>query len=85
MIRTVTGTFTGEAQIHAEGYRQTLEVENTIRRLEQVTDGLRQEQAVGRFTPRAMSQGDDQLPCKPERRPPGGGAAGYRAGYLTDR
>ncbi len=34
MIRTVTGTFTGEAQIHAEGYRQTLEGENTIRHLE---------------------------------------------------
>jgi len=57
MIRTVTGTFTGEAQIHAEGYRQTLEVENTIRHKEQVTDGLRQEPAVGRFTLRAMSQG----------------------------
>lgn len=57
MIRTVTSTFTGEAQIHAEGFRETHEVERTIKHIEGVTAGLKNEQSVERFTLRAMSFG----------------------------
>jgi len=57
MIRTVTDTFIGEAQIHAEGFRETREVERIIRRQEQVIANLRNEPAVERFTMRAISPG----------------------------
>ena len=57
MIHTVTSTFTGEAQIHAEGFRETHEVERTIKHIEGVVAGLKNEQAVERFTLRAMSFG----------------------------
>lgn len=57
MIRTVTDTFIGEAQIHAEGFRETREVERTILRQEQVITDLRNEPEVARFTLRAMSPG----------------------------
>lgn len=57
MVRTVTDTFIGEAQIHAQGFRETLEVEKTIRHRERVINSLRQEPAVKRFTVRVMSQG----------------------------
>jgi len=57
MIRTVTDTFIGEAQIHAEGFRETREVERTIRRQAQVITELGKEPAVARFTLRSMSPG----------------------------
>lgn len=57
MIRTVTATFTGEAQIHAEGFRETQEVELTIKQQEHIIAGLKKESAVERFTLRAMSPG----------------------------
>ncbi len=57
MIRTVTATFTGEAQIHAEGFRETHEVERTIKHQERVIAGLKNEPLVERFTLRAMSPG----------------------------
>ena len=57
MIRTVTDTFIGEAQIHAEGFRVTREVERTIRQQEQVIADLRNEPEVARFTLRVMSPG----------------------------
>ncbi|MGA1839347.1 MAG: ABC transporter permease [bacterium] len=55
MIRTITSTFTGEAQIHAEGFRETNEVERSIKHQERVIAGLEKEPAVARFTLRAMS------------------------------
>ena len=57
MIRTVTATFIGEAQIHAQGFRGTHEVERIIRHQEKVIADLREEPAVERFTLRAMSPG----------------------------
>jgi ABC-type lipoprotein release transport system permease subunit len=57
MIRTVTATFTGEAQIHTEGFRETQEVERTIKQQERIIAGLKKEPAVERFTLRAMSPG----------------------------
>lgn len=57
MIRTVTDTFTGEAQIHAEGFRETQEVDRTIKQQEGIIDGLKKEPSVERFTLRAMSPG----------------------------
>jgi ABC-type lipoprotein release transport system permease subunit len=57
MIRTVTATFIGEAQIHAEGFRETREVERTIRNQEHIITGLEKEPLVERFTLRAMSLG----------------------------
>jgi ABC-type lipoprotein release transport system permease subunit len=42
MIRSVTGSFLGEAQIHLKGYRQTREVEGIINQRTQVIKGLDQ-------------------------------------------
>ncbi|MFW6136526.1 MAG: ABC transporter permease [Candidatus Aminicenantaceae bacterium] len=55
MIRSATGSFLGEAQIHAEGYRQTREVEKTIHQPGEVQGELQQAGMVENFTPRVMS------------------------------
>ncbi|MGA1867932.1 MAG: ABC transporter permease [bacterium] len=57
MIRTITATFTGEAQIHAEGFRESREVEYTIKHQERIMEELRKDPSVARFTTRAMSAG----------------------------
>ncbi len=55
MIRSATGSFLGEAQIHAEDYRQTREVEKTIHQPGEVQGELQQAREVENFTPRVMS------------------------------
>lgn len=55
MIRSATGSFLGEAQIHLEGYRQTREVNETINQAEKVQSELEQAQVVKNFTSRVMS------------------------------
>ena len=57
MIRNLTAPFMGEGQIHALGFRQTTEVEQTIRNLPAVTDALKQDPRVSAFAVRALSLG----------------------------
>jgi ABC-type lipoprotein release transport system permease subunit len=57
MIRTATDTFIGQAQIHAEGFRDTLEVENTINGTDRVITSLSTEELLSEFSPRTVSYG----------------------------
>jgi len=55
MIRTATDTFAGQGQIHARGFRDTLEVEQTINNLQWVVDGLNKEERIQVFSLRTES------------------------------
>lgn len=55
MIRSATDTFLGEAQIHAEGYRDTLAVEKTIHDLDAVLKGLDREDLIRHYTIRVQA------------------------------
>ena len=55
MIRTSTDTFAGQGQIHAQGFRDTLEVEKTINNLQWVVDGLKKEERIQAFSLRTES------------------------------
>ncbi len=55
MVRTVTASYLGEAQIHARGYRDTPEVETTLASLDSLVRRLDSDPRVAAFTPRLMS------------------------------
>ena len=55
MIRTATDTFLGHGQVHAEGFRNTLEVEETVKDLKSLVLRLREEPRVSAFTLRTMT------------------------------
>ncbi len=55
MIRTATDTFLGQGQIHAEGFRDTLEVEKTIHDSGSVIKSLGAEGLVSGFSERTIS------------------------------
>ncbi len=57
MIRSATASFLGEGQIHAQGFRETQDVELTIRNLSSVLERLRREPLLDRFAPRTVSSG----------------------------
>ena len=57
MVRTATASFLGDAQIHREGFRDAQEVALTIQELDQVTEGLANEDIVEHFTQRTLSAG----------------------------
>ena len=57
MVRTATASFLGEAQIHRAGFRDVQEVSLTIQALDEVTNGLAQEEIVEHFTQRVLAQG----------------------------
>jgi ABC-type lipoprotein release transport system permease subunit len=57
MIRTATDTFLGQGQIHAEGFRNTLEVEKTINNSEDIIKSLGSETLISDFSPRTVSFG----------------------------
>lgn len=57
MIRTATASFIGDAQIHQQGYRDTLEVSMTIEQPDKVTANLAKEANVQHFTRRTFSSG----------------------------
>ena len=57
MVRTATGSFLGDAQIHREGFRDVQEVSLTIQALDEVTEGLAQEDIVEHFTQRTIASG----------------------------
>ncbi|HET9870731.1 MAG TPA: ABC transporter permease, partial [bacterium] len=52
MVATATGTFLGEAQVHAEGFRDSQKVEQTVRDLPRVEALLKGDPAVSAFTER---------------------------------
>lgn len=55
MIGTATSSFLGEAQIHAEEFRETQDVDLTINNLDSVMAKLDSEEIVEAYTPRVMS------------------------------
>jgi ABC-type lipoprotein release transport system permease subunit len=57
MIRTATDTFLGQGQIHAEGFRNTLEAEKTVQDSEAVMKSLRSEDIISVASPRTVSFG----------------------------
>ena len=57
MIRTATASFLGEGQIHAEGFRDTQEVELTINGFSEVVSGLEAESVIEAYSPRTLSLG----------------------------
>ena len=57
MVRTATGSFLGDAQIHRVGFRDVQEVSLTIQALDEVTEGLAQEDIVEHFTQRTIASG----------------------------
>ncbi len=57
MIKTATNSFIGDAQIHRQGYRDTLEVSMTIEQPDKVTANLAKEANVQHFTRRTFVMG----------------------------
>lgn len=57
MIRSVTTSFIGEAQIHKQGFRQSQEVADTINDLAGVTARLDQDSLVQNYSVRTLSLG----------------------------
>ena len=57
MIRTVTGSFLGDAQIHRESFRDEQEAALTIQALDEVTTSLAEEAIVQHFTQRVLVLG----------------------------
>jgi lipoprotein-releasing system permease protein len=55
MIRSATSTYLGEGQIHADGFRATLDVDRTIEDFAGVTAGLEEEPLVDRFAARLVT------------------------------
>ncbi len=57
MVHNLTESFLGEGQIHADGFRQTMAVEKTLRSLPEVTARLERDPRVSGFAVRALSPG----------------------------
>ena len=57
MVRTATASFLGDAQIHRAGFRDVQEVSLTIQALDEITEGLAQEEIVEHFTQRTLAPG----------------------------
>lgn len=63
MVETATATFLGDGQIQREGFRDTLQAELTINRLDRVIENLEQEEIVKRFSLRTMTYGTIASPA----------------------
>ncbi|UCE25357.1 MAG: ABC transporter permease [Candidatus Zixiibacteriota bacterium] len=57
MIASATSSFMGEGQIHGGDFRKTFEVEQTVRNLGEVVDGLEQEPDLAHYSLRTMAFG----------------------------
>lgn len=55
LIHSGTASFLGEAQVHREGFRETLEVEYTVQNLDRVTSTLEASSIVDGYTPRVLA------------------------------
>jgi ABC-type lipoprotein release transport system permease subunit len=54
-VLSATDTYLGQAQIHRRGFRETMQVDDTILELDKVTSGLAENKTVEAFTVRALS------------------------------
>ncbi|MCP4214892.1 MAG: ABC transporter permease [bacterium] len=57
MVKSVTASYLGEAQIHANGFRETREVERTVKNLETVVKKLDEDPLVDKYALRTVSMG----------------------------
>ena len=57
MVRTATGAFLGDAQMHRRGFRDAQEVSLTIQALDEMTENLAKETIVEHFTQRTLASG----------------------------
>ena len=57
MVMAATDSFMGQGQIHAQGFRDTIEVELTINGLDSILEGLGQNTHVKGVAPRTIAQG----------------------------
>lgn len=55
MIRSATASFMGDAQIHAESFRQAQEVDKTIYKYEQLKTQLDEEEIIQHWAPRVTN------------------------------
>ncbi len=55
MVDNITGTLTGEAQIHRAGYRENLDVDLYIDDAGEIEDRLQQDSSLRAFAPRVIS------------------------------
>ena len=55
LLKSVTSSFLGEAQIHNKDFRDTQETEKTINKLGKIVSDLKKEEKVDRFTFRTIS------------------------------
>jgi len=55
MIRSATASFMGDAQIHAEGFRQTQEVDKTIHKFAELKTQLDEEGIIQHWAPRVTN------------------------------
>ena len=55
MVENVTGTFTGEAQIHLPGYRENLDVDLTMDNSDEIERQLQQNSSLKSYAPRVVS------------------------------
>ena len=57
MVKSATGSFLGEGQISCEGYRTSLEIEQTVKNLSRVVAELDQDRRVKYYSTRALAFG----------------------------
>ncbi len=57
MVQTATATLPGEAQIHHEGFRKSMDVELTVSHGQDILTSLAKEPIVKSFAPRVLSYG----------------------------
>ena len=57
LIKSATNTFLGQGQIHAKGFRETFDVENTIHNLDAIENGLKGEPRLLQYTKRTQAFG----------------------------
>lgn len=57
LIENITGTLTGEAQIHRVGYRENLDVDLFLDNTSEIEQQLRNDSSVKAFSPRVISGG----------------------------
>ena len=57
MIVNATNTFLGHGQIHAKGFKQTFEVDNTIKNFKKTVSGLNSEEKIKSYTIRTETVG----------------------------
>ena len=63
MVETATATFLGDGQVQRKGFRDTLESDLTIERLDWVIENLKQEPSVRQFSLRTMAYGTIASPA----------------------